>query len=197
MGKEKSKFLSIIGTLATTTLALTSLITVWITINAWHAEREASRPYFTFQETPTVDIKDELRFEMSWSNVGSHPAVNLRNKVVIFHSSLTEEPVSIVENILVNDIPKDTRSNLVITIDKGAIHSSEQNIDPHYILVALNYGDPIINKEFEQTIYLRWDGVINGKLQPFYNIEMREKQQILNYLKKYNINLNMAGERQQ
>jgi len=195
MGKDKTKFLSwssVVGTLATTVLAVTSLITVWITISAWNDEREASRPYFTFKESPMVDLDHELSFEISLSNVGSHPAVNLWNKAVIFNSNLKEKPVSMVENILVNDIPKDTTSSLIITISKDDIHPTESNIDPYFIVVVLKYHDPIIDRDFGQTIYLRWNGVIEGELQPFYSVEMAEKQNILDYIKKQGIDLDLS-----
>ena len=121
MAKKKSNFLnysSVIATVATAVLAITALITVYITVSAWREEREANRPYFTFRESPSVVLDESLDFEIRFTNVGEHPAINLWSKSVVFNTDLSSEPIAVDEYALVNDIPQNASAALLITLEK-------------------------------------------------------------------------------
>lgn len=177
-------------TIATVVFACTALITVFITISSWKQEREAARPYLTFKESPSVDIKNGLSFELKFTNVGEHPVTNLWSKSYVMEQSLKVTPIFIWQHSLVNDIPKNTSSSLLITIDKDKLNPTQSNINPYYIVVLLKYLDPMIQKRYTQSIYLRWNGVINDKLQPIFHVEVEERDNILNYFKKNNLDTN-------
>ena len=190
MGKRRSEFLgwsSIVATVATVVLAVTALITVYITVSAWRAERESARPYFTLKDSPKVQLTPEVNFEFKFTNAGVHPAVNLHSKSLVFDQSLAKEPVHQDEFDLVNEIPKDTSSSLLITIDKKDINPGQLNINPHFIVIDLQYDDPIIKKKYNQTIFLKWNGVLNGQLQAIVHLRLEEKEKILAYLKEKQI----------
>ena len=180
---------SIIATIATTVLALTALITVYLTVAAWKVQQDASRPYFVLKESPKIDLGSELSLELKFNNVGIHPAVNLASETIVFDDSLAEKPIHHDESAIVNEIPKDAVSSLVMIIPSEEIYPKQRNIKAHYVVVDLQYADPILNKAYSQTIYMLWNGVQEGKLQPTVHVQVAEKKKILNYFQKYGIDL--------
>jgi hypothetical protein len=188
LGKSKSRlsqWTSIIATVATTVLALTALITVYLTVAAWKVQQETARPYFILKESPKIDLGNELSFELRFNNVGIHPAVNLSSKTVVFE--LSEKPIYQDESSIVNEIPKETASSLVVTIPSEEIYPKQLEISAHFIVIDLQYSDPILNKSYSQTIYMKWNGVKVGQLQPIVHVRVDEKETILNYFQKHKI----------
>lgn len=191
MGKAKNGFLkwsSVIATMATTVLALTALITVYLTVAAWKVQQETARPYFILKESPKIDLSNELSFELRFNNVGIHPAVNLSSKTVIFAEGLDDKPIYEDESSIVNDIPKETSSSLIVTIPSEEIYPKQLEIKAHFIVIDLQYSDPILNKAYSQTIYMKWTGVKEGQLQPIVHVRVDEKETILGYFQKQKIN---------
>lgn len=180
---------SIVATIATVILALTALVTVYITVSAWGDKRDSDRPYFTLKDSPKVVQTPELNFEFKFFNVGIHPAVNLRSRTLVFNQNLSMPPIHKDEFALVNEIPKDTSSSLVISIAKSEIDPNRKNIDPNFIVIDLSYVDPILKKPFAQSIFLKWNGVINGQIQPLVHLRLEEKDKIMDYLKKQGFEL--------
>ena len=193
MGKVSNvrfmRWSSVIATIATTVLALTALITVYLTVAAWKVQQDASRPYFVLKESPQVDLGGELSLELKFNNIGIHPAVNLSSETIIFDEQLSEKPIHHDESAIVNEIPKDAASSLVMIIPRAEIDPKQLNIQAHYVIVDLQYADPILNKSYSQTIYMLWNGVQEGKLQPTVHVRVAEKKKILNYFQKYGIEL--------
>lgn len=188
-GKRKNiaNYTSLIATVATAVLAITALITVYITISAWREEREANRPYFTFKDSPQVIINQSPDFEIQFTNVGEHPAVGLWSKSLVFDAELKEKPIAQDEYALVNDIPKNASATLLISLDRLAKQAKEGNVAPHFIVIMLRYEDPIIDKKFEQTLYIKWSGIKGGKMQPTNHAEEDEKQIIIKYFEQNKI----------
>ncbi|KUO62783.1 MAG: hypothetical protein APF84_03815 [Gracilibacter sp. BRH_c7a] len=190
MVKKKINFAnytSIIATVATAVLAITALITVYITVSAWREEREANRPYFTFQESPKVVAGDSLDFEIRFTNVGEHPAINLWSKSVVFNSDLSSQPIAVDEYALVNDIPQNASATLLITLEKLEEQAKTGNIPPHFAVIVLRYEDPIIDKYFEQIIYIQWNGMEDGNILATNHAEEEEKMKIIDYFNNNNI----------
>ena len=181
------KWSSIIGTGATSVLAITALITVYLTVTSWKVQQETTRPYFVLKESPKVELGNELSLELRFNNVGIHPALNLSSETVVFDEQLSARPVYSDESSIVNEIPKDGASSLVVTIHSDEIYSKQLNISAHYVVVDLQYADPILNRSYNQTIYMKWNGVREGKMQPIIHVQVDEKNKILEYFQKYNI----------
>lgn len=188
-GEKLIKWSSIIATLGTSILAITALITVTVTLNAWKVEREAARPYLSLKESPKVELQSGLNLEFKFNNVGIHPVVNLSSQTIVFDQSLDVAPIHHDQYNLVNDIPKDMSSSLVIELDQSEVDVSLSQIEPYYIVVHLEYSDPLINEQYRQTIYFKWNGKIGGVVQPVVHIELKEKESIQEYLKSRQINL--------
>lgn len=187
--KRFLKWTSIIATTATTVLALTALITVYLTVAAWQAQQETARPYFILRESPKVDLGTELSFELKFTNIGMHPAKDLSSETIVFDDRLTGKPILYDESAIVNEIPKDASSSLVMTVPSEDIYPKQFNINPHYVVVDLRYTDPILNKSYNQQIYLKWTGVQEEKMQPTLHVKVEEKGKIDDYLKKNGIEL--------
>jgi len=181
------KWSSIIATTATSVLAITALITVYLTVAAWKVQQETTRPYFVLKESPKVELGSEFSLELKFNNVGIHPAVNLSSMTVVFDEQLSAKPIYSDESSIVNEIPKDSASSLVITIPSDEIYPKQLSINAHYVVVDLQYADPILKKSYHQTIYMKWSGVREGKMQPTVHVREEEKAKILYYFQKHNI----------
>jgi len=184
---QSIKWSSVIATGATSVLAITALITVYLTVTAWKVQQETTRPYFVLKESPKVEIGNELSLELKFNNVGVHPAVNLSSKTIVFDEQLSAKPIYYDESSIVNEIPKDAGSSLVMSIPSDEIYPKQLNIKAHYVVVDLLYIDPILNKSYNQTIYMKWSGVQEGKMQPTVHVQAEEKGEIVQYFQKHSI----------
>ena len=185
---------SVIATMATTVLALTALVTVYLTISAWKVQQNASRPYFVLKESPKIDLGNEFSLELRFNNVGIHPAVNLSSETIIFGESLSGKPIHHDESAIVNEIYKNAESSLIMSIPNDEIYPKQSNIDAHYVVVDLQYVDPILNNSYNQIIYMKWNGVKEGELQPIVHVRAEEKTKILEYFTEHAIDPTMRGE---
>ena len=183
---KKRDWSGTVVTISTAIFAIVSIISVFISVTTWQAQREAARPYFTFKESPTIHLTDELSFEFKFNNVGTHPATSLSSKTMVFDENLLQEPILVDDYTVVNDIPRDNITSLLLSINNSEL-LQESHINPHFIIIYLNYADPITRKIYNQTIYTKWAGAIARKPQPLIHVEVSEKQKILNYLKSHHL----------
>lgn len=178
---DQNNMSNLLITITTLIFAITSIITVYITVTAWREERAAERPYVTFSGSPKVSVGPKLIFSFSFSNVGTHPAANLNSQTIIIDSGLDKKPLYTDQFSLVNYIPHNTTSDLVIKIDLESTALDKKNINEHFIIISLKYDDPIIKKEYEQIIYLKWGGVNNTEIYPIFHASLEEKNNIVKY----------------
>lgn len=176
-----------IVTISTVIFAFVSIVSVFISFTTWNAQREAARPYFTFKESPSISLADELslQFEFRFINVGIHPATSLSSKTIFFDENMVEEPSFVDDYTVVNDIPKDTATSLLLSIKSADFLRTD--INPQFLVIWLSYEDPIARKVYTQTIYTKWTGVIGRKPQPLIHVEARQKQGIVDYLKFHHL----------
>ncbi len=188
MSLERQQSISnIIVTITTLIFAITSMITVYISLSAWRDERESVRPYLTFQSSPEVyfNNNDKLIFIFKFTNVGLHPAGNLHSQTIIVDSKLDRLPLHTDQYSLVNYIPQNTSADLMIKIDGDAAEEINQlHINQHYFIINLKYSDPVLDKNHEQIIYLKWAGVSEGNLSPIFHASKEDKTKIVRYLEK-------------
>ncbi|MGE4272615.1 MAG: hypothetical protein AB7E31_07055 [Desulfitobacterium sp.] len=172
---------------STAVFAIISLISVFITINSWQTQREASRPYFTFKESPSINLANEVSLEFKFFNVGAHPATELTSKTMVFHENLTENPILIDSYRVVNDIPRDTATSLLLYLDANIMDSNGPDLDAYYIVIRLDYWDPILKEPFFQTIFIKWPGFYQERVQPLIHMEAGEKERVIQYIKERNL----------
>lgn len=167
---------------STVIFALISLISVFISINSWQTQREAARPYFTFKESPIIEFTHEVNFEFKFFNVGTHPATDLTSKTLVFHEKLLETPLLIDSYNVVNDIPRDTATSLLLHLDSNQLDPLKADLDAYYIVISLDYKDPILKESYHQIIFLKWPGVNQGRVQPLIHMEAGEKEKVIEYI---------------
>lgn len=182
---KKRNWSGTIVTISTAIFAIVSIVSIFISVTNWQAQREAARPYFTFKESPFIRLTDELSFEFEFNNVGTHPATNLCSKTIVFDENLLQEPVLVDDYSVVNDIPRDTTTTLLLNIKSTEF--SKGDINPQFVIICLSYSDTITRKLYTQTIYTKWAGVVAQKSQPLIHVEESERQKILNYLKSHHL----------
>ncbi|HVJ47849.1 hypothetical protein [Desulfitobacterium sp.] len=181
---------SIIATVGTAILALTALITVYVTLNAWKVQREDARPYLSLKESPQIEVQEGVQLEFRFNNVGIHPAVNLSSQSIIFEQSLKQKPIYNERYDLVNEIPKDTSSSLVIALTPEEVGQSSNVSNSYYLVVLLQYSDPVINKQYQQSLLLKWNGIKEGKALAIVHVQAQEKEKITLYLQANQVSLN-------
>lgn len=187
MTREREQSISnLIVTVTTLIFAVTSMITVYISLSAWRDEREAVRPYLTFQNSPKVYFQNsnQLAFSFKFINVGQHPAGSLHCQTLIVDSQLDSQPLHTDQYSMVNYIPQNMTADLIIKIDMEATGLHTEELKEHYIVINLKYADPVLEKQHEQIIYLKWAGVMEGKPTPIFHASREDKAKIVTYLKK-------------
>ena len=121
-------------TLTTLIFVITSLITVYISLSAWNEERESVRPYLTFNNSPDVYLENQqLVFSFAFYNVGLHPAASFHSQTLIVDSDLDVQPLHNDHFSLVNYIPQNTTTSLIIKIDLEQTTVNPAQIDTHYM----------------------------------------------------------------
>jgi hypothetical protein len=183
------KWANLIVPISSVIFTLTALITVLITISSWNIQREAARPYLTLKDSPLVRLQDDVNLEFSFINVGIHPAFNMSSKTIVFDESLNSKPVHIDEYAIANDIPHNTPASLLIDMKPEEFSPDVLTVKPYYVVIALYYTDPVIKKNYEQIIYLKWTGISGGTTGSIYHIKVTEKNNILKYLNDWHIEL--------
>lgn len=173
-------------TITTLIFAITSLITVYISLSAWKNERESVRPHLTFYSSPEVYFNEnnELIFSAKFSNVGRHPVDSLHIQATIVNSDLKGLPLLTDQFSLLNYIPQNCSTDIVIKIKKYSPNSDSIHIGKHYIILNLKYFDPILETNNEQIFYLKWFGIEQGKPSPVFHASKEDKERIVSYLKK-------------
>lgn len=182
---KKRNWSGIIITISTVIFAFVSIVSVFISYTTWQTQREAARPYFTFKESPSIKLTDELSFEFKFINVGIHPATNLSSKTIVFDEHLLQGPILVDDYTVVNDIPKDTTTSLLVRLK--STDNLQTDINPQFIVIYLSYVDPITRIIYNETIFTKWAGVMDQKPQPLIHVEASEKQKILNYLESHQL----------
>ena len=180
--KREKNWSNIVVTTSTAIFAIVSIITVFISVTSWQAQREAARPYFTFKDSPAVHLNGDISFEFKFSNVGTHPASSLSSKTLVFDQNLLQKPIFVDDFTVINDIPRDTTTSLLLNLDDKDI-CQRSDLNSQFVIINLSYTDPIIRKSYTQAIYLKWAGIIANNPQPFVHVEASEKSGIINYLK--------------
>jgi hypothetical protein len=188
-----SKWANLIIPISSAIFALTALITVCITISSWNTQREAARPYLTLKDSPLIRLEDDINFEFIFNNVGIHPAFNMSSRTIVFDESLNVEPVHIDEYAIANDIPGNTPTSLLINMKPQEYKPNILTFKPYYIVIALHYSDPVLNKKYDQIIYLKWSGISGGTAGSIFHVKVTEKNNIMKYLNDWHIEPKPSG----
>ncbi|AHF06830.1 hypothetical protein [Desulfitobacterium metallireducens] len=185
--KKEWDWSTTIVTFSTVIFAIVSLITAYITITSWQTQRQADRPYFSVKNSPQVVLQKKVMFEFEFTNVGKHAASTLVSNTYVFDQSLNLKPVHVDEYALINDIPRETTTRLMIQLDNQDISLIDKDINPQYLVIHLSYADPVLNQSYQQSLFMKWAGVVDEEVQPLIYAQTSEREKILNYLKLHHL----------
>ncbi|MCV2352431.1 hypothetical protein [Paucibacter sp. Y2R2-4] len=105
------------------------------------------------------------------SNAGVRPAMQLEGRIYMTPVDATAAPLLDHRFSVANPIPANSPTpwyNDSLVLPREA--------PPHFVLLGIEYVDPIADKRFRQAFFMRWDGVQNGETQPdFVHVTSHEK----------------------
>jgi hypothetical protein len=176
---QTSSASDIVSSVSAAIAALAAMIAIIITYISSKQERESKRPYFTILEPGFQVMSTNYRIQITFMNIGSHPAQNFHLKIQILSADFKDDQPQ-VNLHLVNDIPTNTPTpyysdNIVLN----------PNMKEHFIICRWSYSDPILKKEFYQEYYMKWNGSLNENwILSFNHASTEEKNSIDDYLLK-------------
>lgn len=175
----------IISTLSGLIAAIVALITVYIAISSLQKENQYKRPYFTI-EKPGIKVlpgAPPYRMQITLYNTGVHPAIDLVGTIKILEYTLDKKPQFDFEFSVANDIPHDSPTPWY---NDGVMLPND--LKKQYVVLNIEYGDPILKDSFSQSFYMKWDGIQNGITHPdFVHVNIEERENIKKYFKKIGI----------
>jgi len=178
---KRFDYSDVIVTLTTLIFALTSLITVYISLSAWREERQSIRPYLTIG-SPKIIITDKLSLNFELYNVGVNPAADLHCQTIFLPSSPDSAPLHIDQYSLGGYLTKNSRQNITVTTGNDFNSLFQKGGAVLYIIISFKYNDPVLKKEHEQIIYLKWPGQNAAQSTPIFHASKEDKDLILKYL---------------
>lgn len=180
---KNEKTWTVVSAVASSLAAIAALITVKLLINARKEELEVKRPYFTISKPGIKQLPNSppYRIQITMENVGVHIAQNNKINIYFIDSALAREPDHSNEHSIANDIPPNSPTPWYV--DTLLL---PPNMPPKYIVVMIEYEDPILKKKYSQRFYMKWSGVENGKTHPhFTHVDIEEKKRIIQYFEQH------------
>ncbi|MBO8129934.1 MAG: hypothetical protein H0Z29_00265 [Candidatus Marinimicrobia bacterium] len=178
---SNEKTWAIVAAISGAIAAIAALLTVYHARIAWKEQIGSNRPYFTIAEPGIKPLPQSppYRIQITMENIGGRPAYDLLGKIYIINKNLKSGPQFTFDFSVANEIPVKTPTPWY--------NDSLQlptNVPPQYIIFAIKYRDPVIDRSFTQVFFMKWDGVINGQTHPdFVHVSKNEKEKIADHIK--------------
>lgn len=172
---------AIVAAVSGAVAAIAALRSINLTVSEQKELRESQRPYITIVAPGIKPLSQSppYRIQITMENIGVHPVEDLYGKIIIIDKNLKGEPQFVFGISVANEIPTKTPTPWY---NDGL--NLPTNVAPQYIVLAISYIDPILNKSHRQTFFMKWDGVVNGQTSPdFVHVSKDEKQKIEEHLK--------------
>lgn len=141
-------------------------------LNRARAERKEEllhkKPYFTYLKGEMGESEDEEHLdyiEVSFKNVGVHPAGNMVVRAVVLVEGAYESWTQELSMEYVNDVA--SGFNLEFNLGGLSLSLDEES---HYIMFELKYIDALTEEDFEQKFYLGWVGFHENRKGRVYPI---------------------------
>ncbi|MGE5456873.1 MAG: hypothetical protein ACM3RX_00810 [Methanococcaceae archaeon] len=171
-----TNYMTVISVLSGAIAALAALLSIILTYKIHKSDRDSKRPYFTISSPGFKPMSGLLRLQITFLNIGVHPAKYFKGEIRIFQEDLENE------SKLPIDVVNDITSNSPTPYYNDSVRLGN-NMPKHFIYCKINYFDPLLNKNFEQEFYMKWDGVTNGFTHPdFVHVNTTECEKMNSYL---------------
>ena len=178
---SNEKTWAIVAAVSAAIAAIAASVTVYHATITWKEQIESNRPYFTIAKPGIKPLPQSppYRIQITMENIGVRPAYDLFGKIYIINKNLKDGPQFTFDFSVANEISVKTPTPWY--------NDSLQlptNVPPQYVVFAIKYRDPVVNKSFAQVFFMKWDGVVNGQFHPdFVHVSIEEKQKIKDHLK--------------
>jgi len=178
-GVSNNDLYTTISAIAAAVSAIAALITIIIAVKSQRAERNKNRPYFIIEAPGFKPLPNHLlRLQITFINKGRNPASNFNGAIRMFDTNYSNENEIVFD--VVNDIPSDSPTPYY---NDGI--GLPLNLPPHFIYCEINYTDNLLNAEYSQRYFMKWDGVQQGATHPdFVHTNKEEKTKIEEYIRK-------------
>lgn len=169
-------------TLWSAVAAIAALAAVYQVASISREERASARPYIKlvgpgFRGLTTGSPPYRMTFDMV--NIGVRPAVESEGRLIMIDQTFAGSPLRDVPLSVGNDMPPDSP---IKWLDDTFVFPTE--LQPHWVIVALSYRDPVLNELLDQIFVMKWKGAINGLPAPDFEYATRaERSLVLDRLK--------------
>jgi hypothetical protein len=179
---ESDLFKSLITLLTVLTAAISawaSCQSVTHSYNIWQEQKQASRPYISL--TKPFLTQSPLAFQFEYQNVGVRPAVDLKLDLMIFDQSLQSDSVSHNKTSSANEVSVGTPTIWTISINQASAP-----IAPVFLVLTLEYYDPIVERNYYQYYFLKWGGLHDGAPELRLSLaSLEERDRIMGYFSSH------------
>lgn len=168
------KIWTAITAFAAAVAALAALLTGYFTSSSWQEQQKTTRPYFSITDQSIRVYPDAYKFYFALKNVGIHPASDTEVKFCWSSEHITGDPACEVF-----DMTKEVIGQSVSQAEAIRIRVPRSKDDIDFVVLALNYQDPIREKPFQQTYFMRLVPKADGKSFFLLYLSKQEKDKIL------------------
>ena len=175
---RNEKTWTIITFFSGTVASISALLIVLYLMATWKEQIESNRPYFTITKRNITQLPQSARYNLHFTieNVGVRPAYDLYGKVFVVDKNIKGKPNYSFDFSIADEIP----AHAPIPWNSDTL-LLPKNLPAQYIVLAIEYSDPIVKEFFSQIFYMKWNGVIEGKPESdFVYVSMKEKMEMMN-----------------
>lgn len=149
---RNEKTWTVITALSGAVTSIAALFIVIYIIASWKEQIESNRPYFTITNSGIIQLPQSPRhrIQITMENIGVRPAYDLYGKIFIMDKNLRRNPRFTFELSIANEIP----AKVPTPWYNDSLRLST-NIPPQYIVLAIEYSDPILKKSLDQMFYMK------------------------------------------
>ncbi len=135
-------------------------------------ERRAVRPYFSFSLVKAWDGFSDGKYhiEATLKNVGPRPAWKVTRRVLIIDCGLSKDPL-LQDNFEVQEVLQDNTLEWHGQIDQQL----GSDLPEQYLVVTVEYDDPMTRESYNQLLVMKWGGVSGGKARGLFR-EVSQKE---------------------
>lgn len=175
---RNEKTWTIIAVFSGTVASISALLIVLNLMATWKEQIESNRPYFTITKRSIIQLPQSPQYHLQFiiENIGVRPAYDLYGKIFIIDKNVLGKPNYSFDFSIADVIP----ANAPIPWNSDTL-LLPRNLPAQYIVLAIEYSDPIAKKILDQIFYMKWNGVIEDKPDSnFVYVSMKEKMKIVN-----------------
>lgn len=188
-GSDKAKVWGAVATTAAAVSAIAALVMLIFLNITWRTEIESGRPYLIIKEDAgIVRLENGSLYQVviPLENIGERAACEVVVGFYMIDKNMVDnglicDPLFDGSCALANELPPEVPT-------PGETHpfTLEDDMSPHYVVVAVKYMDLITEKSYCRVLFMTWGGVDNGVVDgTFEHATAEEKVTVEGYLQDW------------